>query len=140
VLEHPEWRDDPRFRTNSDRMANLPALVDAMNAVLARRTKAEWIERFDAAGVPVGPVHSIGEALSHAQSLARGMVVDLVHPDAGPTKAIGCPVHFSATPTAVTRPAPRLGQHTREVLAEHGFGDAEIEALIAEGVLAAAKG
>ena len=138
VLGHPEWRDDPRFRTNSDRMANLAALVDAMNAVLATRPKAEWIERFDAAGVPVGPVHSIGEALSHPQTIARGMVVDLEHPSAGPTKAIGCPVHFSATPTAVTRPAPLLGEHTREVLAENGFTGAEIDALIADGAVQAA--
>ena len=136
VLGHPEWRADARFATNSDRMANLPALADAMNAVLATRTKAEWIERFDAAGVPVGPVHSIGEALSHPQTLARGMVVDLMHPEAGATKAIGCPVHFSATPTAIERPAPMLGQHTREVLAEHGVAEAEIETLLAEGVVA----
>jgi len=84
-------------------------------------------------------VHSIGEALSHPQTLARGMVVDLVHPTAGPTKAIGCPVHFSATPTSVTRPAPLLGQHTREVLAAHGYSDAAIDALIAEGVVEAAE-
>jgi len=106
--------------------------------VLGTRTKAEWIERFDAAGVPAGPVHSIGEALAHPQTLARGMVVDLVHPQAGPTKAIGCPVHFSATPTAVTRAAPLLGEHTREVLREHGYAEAEIDALVAEGVVATA--
>ncbi|HEX4885951.1 MAG TPA: CoA transferase [Casimicrobiaceae bacterium] len=134
VLGHPEWRDDARFRTNSDRMANLDALVEAMNDVLVTRTKADWIERFDAAGVPVGPVHTIGEALGHPQTLARGMVVDLVHPQAGPTKALGCPVHFSATPTAITRPAPLLGEHTREVLREHGYTDADVDALLAEGV------
>jgi crotonobetainyl-CoA:carnitine CoA-transferase CaiB-like acyl-CoA transferase len=135
VLGHPEWREDPRFRTNSDRMANLAALVEAMNAVIATRSKAEWIAAFDAAGVPVGPVHSIGEALSHPQTLARGMVVDLVHRQAGPTRAIGCPVHFSATPASVTRPAPMLGEHTREVLREYGYGDAEIDALVEEGVV-----
>jgi crotonobetainyl-CoA:carnitine CoA-transferase CaiB-like acyl-CoA transferase len=91
-LGHPEWRDDARFRTNSDRMANLSALTALMNAALATRTKAEWIDTFDAAGVPVGPVNSIGEALSHPQALARGMVVDLVHPQAGATKALGCPI------------------------------------------------
>jgi crotonobetainyl-CoA:carnitine CoA-transferase CaiB-like acyl-CoA transferase len=94
VLGHPEWRDDPHFATNSDRMANLDALVEKMNAVLGTRSKAEWIEAFDAAGVPVGAVHSIGEALSHPQTLARGMVVDLVHPEAGATKAVGCGAFF----------------------------------------------
>ena len=94
-----------------------------------------------AAGVPVGPVHSLGEALAHPQTLARGMVVDLVHPQAGATKAIGCPLHFSATPTQITRPAPLLGEHTREVLAEYGYDDAAIDALIADGVVeAAARG
>jgi crotonobetainyl-CoA:carnitine CoA-transferase CaiB-like acyl-CoA transferase len=139
VLGHPEWRDDPRFRTNSDRMRNLDALVAAMNAVLATRTRAEWIALFDAAGVPVGPVHSIGEALAHPQTQARGMVVDLVHPQAGPTKALGCPLHFSETPTSIDRPAPLLGEHTREVLREYGYSDAEIDALASEGAIEEAR-
>jgi crotonobetainyl-CoA:carnitine CoA-transferase CaiB-like acyl-CoA transferase len=135
VLGHPEWRSDARFATNSSRMQNLAALTGAMNAVLATRTRDAWLAAFDAAGVPAGPVHTIGEALAHPQTLARGMVVDLVHPQAGPTKALGCPVHFSATPTSVTRPAPRLGEHTREVLHEHGYDDAAIDALAADGVI-----
>ncbi|MEW5881703.1 MAG: CoA transferase [Pseudomonadota bacterium] len=139
VLGHPEWRDDPRFRTNSDRMRNLDALVRAMNDVLATRTRAEWIEAFDAAGVPVGPVHSIGEALSHPQTLARGMVVDLEHPQAGPTRALGCPLHFSETPTSIDRPAPLLGEHTREVLREVGYSDAEIDSLAAQGAIEEAR-
>jgi crotonobetainyl-CoA:carnitine CoA-transferase CaiB-like acyl-CoA transferase len=135
VLGHPEWRDDPRFATNSARMANLPALVERMNAVLVTRSQAQWVEAFDAAGVPVGPVHSVGEALSHPQTLARGMVVDLEHPKAGATKALGCPIHFSATPTAITRPSPMLGEHTRELLREHGYDDAAIDALVRDGVV-----
>lgn len=138
VLGHPEWRDDPRFRTNSDRMRNLDALVQAMNDVLATRSRAEWIEAFDAAGVPVGPVHSIGEALAHPQTLARGMVVEVEHPQAGRTRALGCPLHFSETPTSIDRPAPRLGEHTREVLREAGYADAEIDALAAAGAIACA--
>ncbi len=136
VLGHPEWRDDPRFRTNSDRMRHLAALTALMDDVLGARSKADWIAAFDAAGVPVGPVHSIAEALTHPQTLARGMVVELDHPQAGPTKALGCPVHFSATPTAVRRPAPLLGEHTREVLREFDYTDADIDALLSAGVIA----
>jgi crotonobetainyl-CoA:carnitine CoA-transferase CaiB-like acyl-CoA transferase len=135
VLGHPEWRDDPRFATNSARMANLPALIEAMNAVLATRTKSEWMAAFDTAGVPVGPVHTIGEALEHPQTIARDMVVELEHPEAGATKALGCPLHFSRTPTRITRPAPLLGQHTRELLREYGYDDAAIDALVAGGVV-----
>jgi crotonobetainyl-CoA:carnitine CoA-transferase CaiB-like acyl-CoA transferase len=135
VLGHPEWRTDPRFATNAARMANLSALTAAMNAVIATRTRRHWIEAFDAAGVPVGPVNTIGEALSHPQTLARGMVVDLDHPRAGRTKALGCPLHFSKTPTAVKRPAPLLGEHTREVLREIGYQDAEIDRFVTEGVV-----
>jgi crotonobetainyl-CoA:carnitine CoA-transferase CaiB-like acyl-CoA transferase len=137
VLGHPEWREDPRFADNTARMRNRDALADAMNAVLRTRTRAQWMAVLDAAGVPAGPVHSLGEALEHPQTRARDMVVDLVHPDAGPTRAIGCPVHLSRTPAQITRPAPRLGEHTREVLREAGYADADIDALTAQGAVIA---
>jgi len=136
TLGHPEWRTDARFATNSARMANLPALVAAMSEVLVRKSRAEWLTLFDAAGVPAGPVNSVGEALEHPQTLARGMVVALEHPEAGPTKALGCPVHLSETLARVDRPAPRLGEHTRELLRECGYADAEIDTFAAAGVVA----
>jgi crotonobetainyl-CoA:carnitine CoA-transferase CaiB-like acyl-CoA transferase len=136
VLGHPEWRDDPRFATNAARTQNIDVLAALMEIVLVARSKDEWIAAFDAAAVPVGPVHSLGEALTHPQTLARGMVVDLTHSEAGATRALGCPVHFSATPARVDRPAPLLGEHTREVLRESGYSDAEVDALAAEGVVA----
>ena len=136
VLGHSEWKGDARFATNRDRMANLAVLVDLMNAVVRTRTRAEWQAAFDAAGVPAGPVHTIGEALSHPQTLARGMVVKLDHPQAGTTHAVGCPIHFSASPDRRSTPAPLLGQHTREVLREFDLPEVEIDALVAEGVVA----
>ena len=135
VLGHPEWRTDARFATNSDRMAHLGVLVDLMNAVVRTRTREQWQAAFDAAGVPAGPVHTIGEALSHPQTLARGMVVEVEHPQAGATRAIGCPIHFSASPDRSSTPAPLLGQHTREVLREFDLPETEIDALVAEGVI-----
>lgn len=135
VLGHPEWKTDPRYATNSARMANLRSLTEEMSAAFLARSKEEWIAAFDAVGVPAGPVNTIGEALSHPQTLSRGMVVEVEHPQAGTTKALGCPIHFSETPTAITRHAPMLGEHTRELLREYGYDDAQIDAFVAEGVV-----
>ena len=132
VLGHPEWKADPRFATNADRMRHLAELVAAMEAVLAGHDRAHWIEVFDAAGVPVGPVNSIGEALSHPQVLARGMVVDLQHPQAGATKALGCPVHLSEHRRGSIGHA--AGASTRGA-ARHGYDDAQIDEMAAAGVV-----
>jgi crotonobetainyl-CoA:carnitine CoA-transferase CaiB-like acyl-CoA transferase len=117
-------------------MQNLAALTAALNEVLVTRGTAQWLAAFDAAGVPAGPVHSIGEALDHPQTRARGMEVELEHPQAGRTRALGCPVHFSATPTRIDRPAPLLGEHSRSVLREFGYRDEEIDAFVANRVVA----
>jgi len=135
VLGHAEWCNDARFITNTARMENLEALISAMSAELVKHDQAYWLDAFDRAGVPVGPVQSIGEALSHPQARARGMVVDLRHPQAGPTRALGCPIHFSRTPTSITRPAPMLGEHSRELLREYGYTDAQIDGFVADNVI-----
>jgi crotonobetainyl-CoA:carnitine CoA-transferase CaiB-like acyl-CoA transferase len=86
--------------------------------------------------VPCGPINSIAQALADPQVAERQMVVELDHPRAGPTRALGLPIKLSASPGRVLRPAPLLGQHTREVLEEFGFAAAEIEALLASGAAA----
>jgi crotonobetainyl-CoA:carnitine CoA-transferase CaiB-like acyl-CoA transferase len=88
--------------------------------------------------VPCGPINSIADMAGDPQTAARGMVVELEHPRAGRTRALGLPIKLSKTPGKVARPAPLLGQHTREVLAEYGFAGAEIEELIASGAAASA--
>jgi crotonobetainyl-CoA:carnitine CoA-transferase CaiB-like acyl-CoA transferase len=136
TLGHPEWKTDPRFATNTTRMQNLNALVQAMEQELQTRSRDEWIKAFDVAGVPAGPVHSIGEALNHPQVIARGAVVQTQHPQAGKTNSLGFPVELSASPARVDRPAPNFGQHSREVLREFGFLDDQINDLIANRVVA----
>jgi crotonobetainyl-CoA:carnitine CoA-transferase CaiB-like acyl-CoA transferase len=133
VIEAPALADDPHFRDNAGRMANLALLVETLAPYLKQRTTAEWLARLEKAGVPAGPVLSIMEMHADPQALAREMVIEMEHPKAGRTKAIGLPIKLSATPGGNRRPAPLFGQHTREVLAEIGYADAEIEALAGTG-------
>jgi len=138
VLGAPEWIADARFRTNADRMKHLADLTPLINSRLKTRSVREWIAALEAEGVPCGPINSIADMAADPQTAARAMVVELEHPRAGRTRALGLPIKLSATPGAVSRPAPLLGQHTREVLAEFGFAVSEIEALLASGAAIAA--
>jgi len=112
-----------------------PALI---NEKLKARPVRQWIAALDAEGVPCGPINSIADMAADPQALAREMVVELDHPRAGATRALGLPIKLSASPGKVVRPAPLLGQHTREVLAEFGFSASEIEALVNSGAAVSA--
>jgi crotonobetainyl-CoA:carnitine CoA-transferase CaiB-like acyl-CoA transferase len=138
VLGAPEWLADERFGTNSDRMRNLSALTALMNEKLSTRGVQEWIRALEAQGVPCGPVHSIAEMAADPHTAARDMVVELDHPRAGATRALGLPIKLSATPGKVARAAPLLGEHTRAVLEEYGFSADEIEDLVRSGAAVAA--
>ena len=137
VLDAPEWLSDARFRTNSERLRNLSALSALMNERLGRRTVQEWTAALEGEGVPCAPINSIAAMAADPQTIAREMVVAVHHPRAGETRALGLPIKLSATPGRVERPAPLLGEHTREALAEYGFSRAEIEALLASGAAVA---
>jgi crotonobetainyl-CoA:carnitine CoA-transferase CaiB-like acyl-CoA transferase len=136
MLGAPDIVDDPRFADNTGRMANLPALVAALDPHFRQRTTADWLEMLAAAGVPAGPVLSVAEMHAHPQTLARNMVPEVEHPRAGRVQTIGLPVKFSAAPGEVAEPAPLYGQHSRAILADLGYTPAEIDALIAESVVA----
>ena len=136
VLGQPQWLQDPRFETNTARMQHIEALAQLIGAELMGNNCAYWLNAFDAAGVPAGPVHTIGQALSHPQTLARGMVVDVEHPTLGTMQAMGCPIHFSATPTQIDRAAPDLGQHTEEILLSYGYTADQVQAMYQDGSVA----
>jgi crotonobetainyl-CoA:carnitine CoA-transferase CaiB-like acyl-CoA transferase len=123
----PELLDDPRFSSNRGRMENLVLLVERLAPIFRGRTTGEWLRALEAAEVPAGPVLSIAAMHSDPQTLARNMVVEVDHPIAGPSKVIGLPLKFSETPGAVRRPAPLLGEHTSEILAELGYTDIDQE-------------
>src|SRR5258706_5208391 len=139
VIERPELAEDPRFRANGDRMRNLAALTPLIAERLRERPSADWIREFEAAGVPVGPVNKIGDMLADPQVAAREMVVEVDHPRAGRVKALGNPIKFSATPGGTVRPAPLLGEHTREILAGLGYSEEQISRLEQDGAVQSAQ-
>jgi crotonobetainyl-CoA:carnitine CoA-transferase CaiB-like acyl-CoA transferase len=138
MLDAPELARDSRFVDNAGRMANLPELVAELAPRFKTRTTKDWLDRLEKAGVPAGPVLSIAEMHAHPQTIARDMVPVVSHPVAGDVQTIGLPVKFSATPGKVAQAAPLLGQHTREVLSQAGYSDAEIDTLVSEGAAAQA--
>lgn len=118
ILAAPEIHADPRFATNSDRVANNAVLVDLLQQRLRGKPSEEWLTAFDRAGIPAGPVLDFAAALSDPQIVERRMVVDTDHPKAGRFRTLGIPTKLSMNPGEVTRPAPCLGEHTDEVLAD----------------------
>ncbi|SDO91050.1 Crotonobetainyl-CoA:carnitine CoA-transferase CaiB [Filomicrobium insigne] len=133
VLGAPELNDDPRFASNAERIVNREALEYVLSVILRTRSTAEWLEALETSGIPAGPVLSIDEMHNDPQTLARDMVPEVAHPVVGAVRTLGLPVKFSETPGGVQRAAPVLGQHTREVLLEAGYSQAEVEDMIRAG-------
>jgi CoA:oxalate CoA-transferase len=108
--------EESRFLTNADRMENRDALVEIINAVTETRSVDHWIEVINKGGCPCGRVMNLGEVFSDPQVLSQEMVLEMDHPGHGMVKMTGFPVKLSETPPKLHRPAPRLGEHTEEVL------------------------
>ncbi|MEP9352760.1 CoA transferase [Xanthobacter sp. KR7-65] len=124
ILGAPELKSDPRFLTNADRVANNDALIALLQAQFTKKPSAHWLAALEAGGIPCGPVLEFDEVLADPHILAREMVVDTLHPSAGAMKTLGVTVKLSETPGAVRRPAPRLGEHTSDVLGAPATCDA----------------
>jgi crotonobetainyl-CoA:carnitine CoA-transferase CaiB-like acyl-CoA transferase len=139
LLGRPELVEDARFTDNAGRMANLDALMEILSAEFAKKPRDQWLAELEAAKIPAGPVFDVLEMQADPHTLAREMVVEVAHPRAGPVKTIGLPVKFTQTPGGVGGPAPVYGQHTREVLAEFGYGTDEVESLITDGAVIAGE-
>jgi formyl-CoA transferase/CoA:oxalate CoA-transferase len=135
AIDRADLADDPRFRTNRDRLAHYDELRAALEAVLVTRSRADWTARFHAASVPCGGVRDVAEVLADPHLHARGMIGTLQHPTVGPARVIGPPIKLSATPATLRTPPPTLGQHTTAVLEELGYDRAMIERLAASGAI-----
>jgi crotonobetainyl-CoA:carnitine CoA-transferase CaiB-like acyl-CoA transferase len=135
ALGQPGWASDPRFRLNRDRIGHRAELVALIGEVLRRHAAEHWLAAIESVGVPVGPVNDLAQAFADPQVAARGLLVEVEHPVAGPIRTLAQPMKFSKTAPEYRSAPPLLGQHSRDVLRDAGFSDEEIATLEEAGVL-----
>jgi len=135
AIDRSDLLNEKKFYTNTDRMENLEELQANLNKTFRSKTTAEWLKILEQAGVPCGPVYNMEQAYNDPQVLSRDMLVEIEHPVAGLIKNIGIPVKLSDTPGSIRRPAPSLGQHTDEILAQFGYTQQESGSYKASGIV-----
>ena len=121
------------FKDNASRLVNRESLEVELELTLTTKSSGEWLEVLEKCGVPAGPILNVSEVWNDPQIQARNMEVTLDHPTAGKIKNIGLAAKLYSTPGRITKPAPLLGQHTREVLMNAGYSKKNIEALVDSG-------
>ena len=136
VAGRPEWADDPRFATNTLRVANRSVLVPLLRQATVFKTTAEWVAQLEAVGVPCGPINDLAQVFADPQVQARGLAMQLPHALAGLVPQVASPIRLSETPVEYRNAPPLLGEHTRQVLEQVlGLHADAVEALRQSGVL-----
>ena len=134
LIGEPEVLDDERYRTVSARSAHIDELYERVADVLARRSTEEWLAAFGQADIPAMPLQTLEDLFDDPQLRASGLFSTVEHPSEGRIRSVRPPLRFSRTAAQAGRPAPRLGEHTAEVLRESGYTTDELDELRADGV------
>jgi len=121
--------DDPRFRTNADRVAHRKETISHVQIAIAQHSVAYWNDTLAGVGVPCAPINSIAQLLDHPHTRASGIIVEYEHQTAGRLKGVGHPVLIDGAERHAGLPPPTLGQHTDEVLSEIGLSSESIDEL-----------
>ncbi len=125
ALECEELRDDPRFDTVMNRSRNARALVEILDARFANHAREEWLRVLEKEGCIATPIQTPLEVVSDPQALSNQYIIDIGNLDTGCAKRVGFPWSFSDTPASYRTPAPKLGEHTQEIMQELGIGKKE---------------
>jgi formyl-CoA transferase len=127
LLGHPDWTTNPDYVDDTRRVRHRAKLAGLIESVTRTKPRAEWIELFEANGLPCGPINNYEQVFADPHILARQMKVETEHPTLGHIQTLGSPLKMSETPPITGRRAPLLGEHTREVLREVGLAEDEID-------------
>jgi crotonobetainyl-CoA:carnitine CoA-transferase CaiB-like acyl-CoA transferase len=138
VLGDDTLRADPRFATNDSRLAHYAEFRARVEAALATASTAQWCERFERGSIAAGPVYEFDEVFEDPQVKHLGLVTAVDQPGQGTVRMLGFPARLSRAPATIRRPAPRVGEHTVEILSELGMTAPDIERLAAAGAVATA--
>lgn len=135
AINHKELAENPRYRTNKDRVKNRDKLISLLQKILSERTAENWLQALNKKGVPAGLIYTFDQIFSDPQVLHRDMLQKITHPTAGAINLPGIPVKLSETPGSIERPPPLLGEHTKDILAPLGYTDNDIKLLREKGVI-----
>ncbi|HVZ54587.1 MAG TPA: CoA transferase [Pseudolabrys sp.] len=135
AIERPEWGADPRYHNAAGRFENREPLIAQLSAIFSTRSVDEWEKRLTGEGVPFTRVNTIDQVAVDEQALAREMIQTITHPEVGDIKMIGLPIKFSDTSGVIRQSPPLLGEHSAQIVEELGYGPAEIDAMVAGGVI-----
>jgi crotonobetainyl-CoA:carnitine CoA-transferase CaiB-like acyl-CoA transferase len=135
TMGRPDWKDDPRYATAPARSENRHPLNAEIEAITMTASTADWIDRFNAAGVPAGEINDISQVFANPQVRHLGLAQPVISQERGETELVGQPIIMSRTPSHIATPPPLAGQHTAEILAEVGYSEAEIASMKAAGAI-----
>ncbi|NVL46968.1 CoA transferase [Pseudomonas syringae pv. actinidiae] len=136
VAGQSQWADDPRFLTNTLRVAHRAELIPLIRQVTVFKATAQWVAALEAVGVPCAPVNDLAQVFADPHVVARGLAIELPHALGGKVPQVASPIRLSETPVEYRRAPPMLGEHTAQVLEELlGLGSDEVASLRAAGVL-----
>jgi crotonobetainyl-CoA:carnitine CoA-transferase CaiB-like acyl-CoA transferase len=135
AIGRPELARDPDYDSAEKRFDRRPALRVVLEEVLRTKSSAEWMEVFEEAGVPAGPIYQVDEVFSDPQVQALGVAAPVHHPVLGDIRVVAQPIILSRTPAGVETPTPDAGDHSAEILAELGYDEPEVARLKAARVI-----
>jgi crotonobetainyl-CoA:carnitine CoA-transferase CaiB-like acyl-CoA transferase len=134
IIGHPEWGEDPEYKTNAARVAARQKLVPMIAEIIATKSAAEWLDQLEMAGIPAGPINTISQALADPQAVHRGARINAGGGALGDVSMVGSPIRMDGERADATLPPPALGEHNNDVLRQW-IDEIELDRLRAAGIV-----